>query len=195
VVVYVNGTLVAERSWDGKLPQELDVELWPGVLQEGDNLLKVENDENGPGAVEAGAVHYIDRALGDALASSRNAYASGLAAVDAYAGSSKGATFARLEPQDQDTILSEMETGTAGGFTPDSSTFFELVRTHTIEGTFCDPFYGGNANFIGWDLIGYPGVRIVVTAEQQRLDVAPRPVHRSAYDFERFVKEVRSRDR
>ena len=155
----------------------------------------IPTDENGPGAVEAGAVHYIDRALGDALASSRNAYASGLAAVDAYAGSSKGAPFARLEPQDQDSILSEMETGTAGGFTPDSSTFFELVRTHAIEGTFCDPFYGGNANFIGWDLIGYPGVRIVVTAEQQRLDVAPRPVHRSAYDFERFVKEVRSRDR
>ncbi len=152
-------------------------------------------DENGPGAVEAGALNYIDRALGDALASSRQAYADGLAAVDAYAQTSKGATFARLTPQNQDAVLREMDNGTASGFAPDSSTFFELVRTHTIHGTFSDPYYGGNRDFVGWDLIGYPGVRIVVTAEQQRLDVAPRPVHRSAYDFERFVKEVRSRDR
>ena len=34
-----------------------------------------------------------------------------------------------------------------------------MVRTHTLQGTFGDPYYGGNANFVGWDLIGYPGVR------------------------------------
>ena len=43
VVVYLNGTRVAERSWDGKVPQALDVEMGPGVLREGDNLLEVEN--------------------------------------------------------------------------------------------------------------------------------------------------------
>ena len=43
VVVYLNGTLVAERSWDGKVPQALGVEMGPGVLREGDNLLEVEN--------------------------------------------------------------------------------------------------------------------------------------------------------
>ena len=43
VVVYVNGTPVAERSWDGKVPHALDVEIGSGVLREGDNLLEVEN--------------------------------------------------------------------------------------------------------------------------------------------------------
>jgi hypothetical protein len=43
VAVYVNGTRVAERSWNGKLAQTFDVELWPGVLREGENLLEVEN--------------------------------------------------------------------------------------------------------------------------------------------------------
>ncbi len=43
IVVTINGTLVAEPSWDGKRPQELDVEIWPGVLQEGENLLEIEN--------------------------------------------------------------------------------------------------------------------------------------------------------
>ena len=44
---------------------------------------------------------------------------------------------------------------------------------HTLEGTFGDPHYGGNQDFIGWDLIGYPGLRLAVTAEQQRMDAAP----------------------
>ena len=60
---------------------------------------------------------------------------------------------------------------------------------HTIDGTFCDPYYGGNANFIGWDLIGYPGVRVAVTAEQQRMGVVVPPYHRSAYDFALFSKK------
>ena len=88
-----------------------------------------------------------------------------------------------------------MEGNVATGFTPDASTFFNLVRTHTIQGAFGDPYYGGNASFAGWDLIGYPGVRIAVAANQQRMDVAPRPVHRSAYDFGRFAKEVINRGR
>jgi gluconate 2-dehydrogenase gamma chain len=50
-------------------------------------------DESGPGAAEAGAAHFIDRALSGPLRGSREAYVTGLAAVDAYALSSKGATF------------------------------------------------------------------------------------------------------
>lgn len=36
------------------------------------------------------------------------------------------------------------------------TTLFQLLR-HTIEGMFSDPLHGGNANMIGWQLIGYPG--------------------------------------
>ena len=155
----------------------------------------IPTDEHGPGASDARADHYIDQALGGALSASRQAYADGLAGVDTYARTSKGALFAALPPDDQDSVLREMEANTATGFSPDASTFFELLRTHTIEGTFGDPYYGGNTSFVGWDLIGYPGVRVVVTPRHQRLDIAPRPVHRSAYDFGRFVKEVLNRGR
>jgi len=51
----------------------------------------IPSDENGSGATEARAAHYIDRALTDPLRSSREAYAAGLAAIDAYAQSSKAA--------------------------------------------------------------------------------------------------------
>src|SRR5689334_22359828 len=45
----------------------------------------IPSDANGPGALEAGAARYIDRALGDAFASLREVYAAGLAALNAYA--------------------------------------------------------------------------------------------------------------
>ncbi len=146
----------------------------------------IPTDEDGPGATEARAAYYIDRALGGALASSHETYAEGLAATDACARASKGAPFATLAPADQDRILGEMEEGVATGFEPSSRSFFNLVRSHTIQGTFCDPYYGGNADFVGWDLLGYPGLRLVVTEGDQRMD-APRARHRSAYGFGRFT--------
>ncbi len=42
----------------------------------------IPSDANGPGAREARAAHYIDRALGGALKDSREAYRAGFAAFD-----------------------------------------------------------------------------------------------------------------
>ena len=137
-------------------------------------------DENGPGALEARADRYIDRALSGALKSSRAAYTTGLDSVNAQAQSLKNAAFSRLSPADQDAVLTNIQQ-TAGAF-------FNLVRNHTIQGTFSDPFYGGNANFIGWDLIGYPGARTTVAANLQLMDRKPEPSRKSAYDYGMFSK-------
>jgi len=149
----------------------------------------IPSDANGPGALEAQAAGYIDRALGGALASSHDAYRSGLAAVDAYARAAKGKPFATLSAADQDAVLRDMEANVASGFVPDASTFFNLVRAHTIQGTFCDPYYGGNVDFVGWDLIGYPGVRLAVTPNEQRMDPKLTPTHRSAYENAMFSRK------
>jgi gluconate 2-dehydrogenase gamma chain len=141
----------------------------------------IPTDENGPGATEARAAHYIDRALTGPLRGARASYAANLAALDAYAQASKGAPFAKLTPADQDAVLTDLEKNVATGFTPNAAAFFALVRTHTIQGTFCDPYYGGNADFVGWDLIGYPGIRLTVTAEEQRMKARASPVRQSAY--------------
>jgi gluconate 2-dehydrogenase gamma chain len=150
----------------------------------------IPTDANGPGATEARTAHYIDRALGGALASSRQAYTSGLAALDRYARSSRGKPFTELSATDQDSVLIDVETGAATGFTGSSAAFFGLVLNHTHQGTFGDPYYGGNASFIGWDLIGYPGIRTMVTAaDQQKLEKNElKPNHKSAYDYESFTK-------
>src|SRR5262245_62965260 len=69
----------------------------------------IPNDANGPGALEAGAARYIDRALGDALASLREVYAAGLAALNAHASQTAGAAFAKLGPEQQDSVLRDLE--------------------------------------------------------------------------------------
>ena len=68
----------------------------------------IPTDDRGPGAREARAGRYIDRALGGALADSRRAYTAGLAAVDGYARSSRRAPFHQLSAADQDSLLTEV---------------------------------------------------------------------------------------
>jgi gluconate 2-dehydrogenase gamma chain len=157
----------------------------------------IPTDANGPGATQARAAHYIDRALGGALASSRQAYTAGLAALDRYSRSSRGKGFTELSATDQDSVLIDVETGTATGFTGSSAAFFALMLNHTHQGTFGDPYYGGNTNFVGWDLIGYPGIRTMVTAaDQKNLEGHTlKPNHKSAYDYESFTRATAYRSR
>ena len=147
-----------------------------------------------PCAREAGAARYIDRALGDALASSREAYVAGLAALNSYAERTAGQPFSKLEPEMQDALLGELERNRVAGFAPDSLTFFNLVLQHTLEGTFGDPHYGGNRDFIGWELIGYPGIRLAVTAEEQRMNAPLEAIHVSAYDLPMFAPDSEGHD-
>jgi hypothetical protein len=144
---------------------------------------------------EARAAHYIDRALGGALKDSREAYRAGFAAFDAYCRSSRRAPFTELSERDQDSVLIDVETGAATGFPGSSGQFFAMVRTHTLQGTFGDPYYGGNANFVGWDLIAFPGLRLNVSVEDQRLGAKLTPTHRSAYDHDMFSKAQALREK
>ncbi|MBM4185626.1 MAG: gluconate 2-dehydrogenase subunit 3 family protein [Gemmatimonadetes bacterium] len=152
----------------------------------------IPSDDLGPGALEAGALRFIDRALSEAESASVDAYRAGIAALDRYARYSRGASFTELSPRDQDSVLIDVQAGSATGagtgFVGSSAAFFNMVKDHTWQGTFGDPQYGGNVNFVGWDLIRYPGVRLRVTDEEQRMLEADdlEPARRSAYDFGQF---------
>jgi gluconate 2-dehydrogenase gamma chain len=156
----------------------------------------IPTDDNGPGAIEAGVPQYLDRLLGsdqNTYHSPNNpeqtlmdAYAAGLTAVDAYAQETHGAPFASLSANDQDSILTKMQDNKATGFTPDSRTFFNLIRANAVDGMFGDPYYGGNVNFVGWDLINFPGIRLGFTEEEQKLDVNIERVHKGTLDYANF---------
>jgi gluconate 2-dehydrogenase gamma chain len=191
--------LLARRSLGegGSLQRELFAQTPPRTLTAAE-LATLEaicarlipSDENGPGATEAHAATYIDRALGGALAGFREPYSLGLTATNAFAHMKQptAGSFAELSAALQDEVLSDMEQNVPRGFTPDSSSFFNLVRGHTLQGMFCDPVYGGNANMVGWDLIGYPGVRLAVTAAEQNMSTPAARNHKSAYDYLMFSK-------
>ena len=121
-------------------------------------------DASGPGAADAAVVIYIDRQLAgpygrdryrytkppfqdsvpehgyQARETPRQVYRAGIRALGDFAAQPSG---------EQDRRLAAIE----------KTRFFELLRTHTIEGLFCDPVHGGNADLVGWKLIGYPGPR------------------------------------
>ncbi len=152
----------------------------------------IPSDDMGPGALEAGALRYIDRALSEAESDSVEAYRIGLAALDRYARYSRGAPFLELSDEDKDSVLIDVQlggaTGAGVGFVGSSGAFFNMVKSHTWQGVFGDPMYGGNIDFIGWDLIGYPGARMRVSEQDQRELEAGQlpPARRSAYDYGQF---------
>jgi gluconate 2-dehydrogenase gamma chain len=106
-----------------------------------------------PGAAEAQVIRYVERAA----AAHAELYVEGLAALG---------DFASLPAAEQDAALAAIEGGA----------FFELVRLHAIQGMFADPVHGGNAGYAGWDLLGFPGVKVTFTGDDQALDADVPPV-------------------
>ena len=48
----------------------------------------------------------------------------------------------------------------ASGFVPKgvpAADFFVLLRAHVVYGFLSDPSYGGNREYAGWKVVGYPG--------------------------------------
>jgi gluconate 2-dehydrogenase gamma chain len=137
-------------------------------------------DELGPGAVECGAASYIDRALADALAAEKGAFLEGLSSLETLARQAGGSDFASLPGETRDEIITSMENGSAAGF-PNARAFFNRARRLMLEGMFSDPYYGGNKEFAGWDLIRYPGPRLAVAPDDQKMNTAIKPYRVSAY--------------
>jgi gluconate 2-dehydrogenase gamma chain len=90
-------------------------------------------------------------------------YRLGLKALDDYVkGAYAGKAFAQLAPNDQDTVLEDMESGKITlkltlGF--NTRSFFDLILQNSMEGFFADPLYGGNRDMAAWKMIGFPGAR------------------------------------
>ena len=117
-----------------------------------------------PGARDAGALNYIDLALAGAYADLQDFYRRGLAQLEEHCRKIHNESFVRLATTRQDDVIRTLEEGKAGAFTwPTAQEFFNTIRTHTMEGMFADPIYGGNKEFAGWRLVGFPGAQPVFT--------------------------------
>jgi gluconate 2-dehydrogenase gamma chain len=117
-----------------------------------------------PGATEANVLNYIDLALAGAYTDQQEFYRHGLTALEAHCRKAYGESFAKLTSAQQDETIRALEEGKAESFAwPSPRAFFDTLRTHTMEGMFADPVYGGNKDFTGWNLVGFPGVQLIFT--------------------------------
>src|SRR5215813_6326614 len=129
-----------------------------------------------PGARDADVLNYIDLALAGAYADQQDFYRRGLAQLDAHCRAAHGMPFAKLDEGRQDEVIAAFEQGKAPAFTwPTAQAFFVTLRTHTMEGMFADPIYGGNRDFAGWRLVGFPGAQPLFTPE----DLESRQAYRA----------------
>ncbi len=144
----------------------------------------IPSDELGPGAVDAGALLFIDRQLaGDFGLGTRwymqgpwpkgvptqgyqtrlspaAMYRAAIRAIDEAVGRTNGGKrFADLKADGQDAFLSSLEAGKADLGAVDGKAFFEVLLQNVVEGFWSDPIYGGNRDMAGWKLIGFPGAR------------------------------------
>jgi gluconate 2-dehydrogenase gamma chain len=103
--------------------------------------------DDGPGAREAGAVYFIDRALGTFAGEMRPVVSAGLTtlSVTVKAYHPAAANFSSLTAADQDAIL----------HLTDETDFFRFIRWGTIAGFLANPSYGGNRGGVGWGWIGF----------------------------------------
>ena len=105
----------------------------------------IPSDTSLPGADEAGAVHFIDRAFGKPFfADLVPLVRAGLADLDARAHALGERDFASLSPGRQVAIMRQVE----------GTPFFAAARMLVVIGTFADSAYGGNRQGAGWTIVG-----------------------------------------
>ena len=96
-----------------------------------------------PGATEAGAVYFVDAAVGSYFAPMHASIKDGLADLDARALSRGAASFSSLPADLQIAVMKDVE----------NTPFFFNARMLTVFGVLADPKYGGNRNNVGLELI------------------------------------------
>jgi gluconate 2-dehydrogenase gamma chain len=149
----------------------------------------IPNDDLGPGAKEAGVAVFIDRQLAGPYGRAdtwymqgpfregtdeqgyqlkltpAGLYRSAIGDIDAHARKQYRKTFAELDATTQDAILDAIDKGELKLPNAHARAFFEMLVQNTVEGFLADPVYGGNRDFMGWKLIGFPGPRYNYVAE------------------------------
>ncbi len=150
----------------------------------------IPGDELGPGAQEARAAHYIDKSLASHNKEDRDDYLHSLQAINDHAQRLHGSDFFQLDDNSRQQILQALQDDEVPNCSPGSAAFFNKVRSHTIDGTFCDPYYGGNRDFVGWDLLRYPGIRLGASEEDVAQGSSLPASHQSAYDHAAYTKSA-----
>lgn len=137
-------------------------------------------DDNGPGAIELGVPYYIDKQLagpygsnvgdfrqgpfiGSKAAASDSSldrgqiFINGLRTMDVESQKRFDTNFVKATEDQQLEIMTDFADDKVEVKGISSKGFFNLLRSTTLEGAYCDPLYGGNRDMKGWKMKEYPG--------------------------------------
>jgi len=120
----------------------------------------IPKDES-PGATEAGVIYYIDKQLSGVFHYDQETYRNGIKTLQEYCTKKHSKLFETLPIEEQTKLLILLEsnqlnkTEWAQGKPSD---FFNLVRSHTMQGFYGSPIHGGNKNYMSFEMlkIDYP---------------------------------------
>ena len=112
-------------------------------------------EDQDPGAVTAGVVHFLDKQLSGFYRPLQKTYRDGLAAIDRKSRELAGKNFAELAAVSQAGLLQQIENDA------NLKSFFRLLVEHSMQGFYGDPRHGGNRDHVSWKMLGvaYPPVR------------------------------------
>ena len=117
-----------------------------------------------PGGRESGVANFLDVQLIGPYRRFQQDYRKGLAGLENTCAEKFHRTFEDLSWEIQTTVLQEMETGTLEGEVwrnRFSENFFELLRSHCLQGYYGSPRHGGNKNYVSFKMIGLDEPQII----------------------------------
>lgn len=149
----------------------------------------IPDEEDGLGARGAAVVEFIDRQLAGSYGRAERWYMHGpwqngvpqqgyqlkltpaelyrtaIRDIDRWCAKQHSMHFSALSGADQDDVLHGLESGDIELADVPAKAFFTMLWKNTVEGFLSDPIYGGNRDFAGWKLVGFPGPRYNYVAE------------------------------
>ncbi|MFV0476341.1 MAG: gluconate 2-dehydrogenase subunit 3 family protein [Parahaliea sp.] len=139
-------------------PEAFDQAQWASV--EAITACIVPTDHE-PGALEANCVNFIDKVLVREDAALLPLYQAAITALDKEAQLHFGRSFANADENERNQLLELFEANKVSHW-PDTlainpQQFLQTVIVHTLMGFLASPEYGGNRQYSGWKVVGYPG--------------------------------------
>jgi gluconate 2-dehydrogenase gamma chain len=117
-----------------------------------------------PGGRDAGVVNFIDVQLVGPYRRFQQDYRKGLANLENICDNKFHCKFEKLSWDLQTAVLQDMESGRLEGefWKKKSSTYyFEMLRSHCLQGYYGSPRHGGNKNFVSYKMIGLDVPQII----------------------------------
>lgn len=160
-------------------------------------------DDLGPGALALGVGWFIDHELASGYGDNkreymkgpfkegtpyqgpqypllrRDLYDEGIRVMNEISQKDHDALFHELEAEQQDEILTKLESDELELRGAKASDFFEELRLATLSGVYADPLYRGNKDMQGWEMKKFPGAYMSYINEVEQdgaVELEPTPL-------------------